>query len=238
MPPPSRERAAQGRLEGLLARPRPRRGRALRRGRPPRGSDRRALPACRAVSSGSSCARSRQRRFSSACRTELPASPGEPRVARDLAVLEREAVEAAEALRAAERERVDLEEKAQLIARAPASARAGARRAGGAPARRASAGGAGRTARTLRTRHRRQGRSVRSPQRSAHAPPQCSPTTPKPALALLQRARTAGLGSLTVLTRVPQQLVAEYPVVPLAELLDATSPSRHARRLRLRPGSR
>ena len=44
-------------------------------------------------------------------------------------------------------------------------------------------------------------------------------------LALLQRARAAGLGSLTVLTRAPQELVAEYPVVPLAELLDAASPS-------------
>ncbi len=41
-------------------------------------------------------------------------------------------------------------------------------------------------------------------------------------LALLQRARAAGLGSLTILTRrSPQELVSEVPVVPLTALLDA-----------------
>ncbi len=45
-------------------------------------------------------------------------------------------------------------------------------------------------------------------------------------LALLQRARAAGLGSLTVLAgRSPQDLVDELPVVPLDELLDVTQPS-------------
>jgi len=42
-------------------------------------------------------------------------------------------------------------------------------------------------------------------------------------LELLERARANGLGSLTVLAgRAPHDLVAEYPVVPLASLLDAT----------------
>ena len=45
-------------------------------------------------------------------------------------------------------------------------------------------------------------------------------------LALLQRARAAGLGSLTVLTgRSPAEIVAEYPVVPIDTLLDVTAPS-------------
>jgi chromosome segregation protein len=49
---------------------------------------------------------------------------------------------------------------------------------------------------------------------------------PAVGLALLQRARAAGLGSLTVLAgRSPRELVAEYPVVPLDALLDVTTPS-------------
>ena len=49
---------------------------------------------------------------------------------------------------------------------------------------------------------------------------------PEEALALLVRARANGLGSLTVLAgRAPQDIVAEYPVVPLESLLDATVPS-------------
>jgi len=49
---------------------------------------------------------------------------------------------------------------------------------------------------------------------------------PATGLALLQRARGAGLGSLTVLTgRSPQEIVAEYPVVPLDALLDVTTAS-------------
>ena len=49
---------------------------------------------------------------------------------------------------------------------------------------------------------------------------------PAGGLALLQRARAAGLGSLTVLAgRSPQDLVSEFPVVPLDALLDATAPS-------------
>ena len=49
---------------------------------------------------------------------------------------------------------------------------------------------------------------------------------PAVGLALLQRARAAGLGSLTVLAgRSPQDLVGEFPVVPLDALLDVTTPS-------------
>ena len=49
---------------------------------------------------------------------------------------------------------------------------------------------------------------------------------PAAGLALLQRARAAGLGSLTVLAgRSPQDLVGEFPVVTLDTLLDVTTPS-------------
>jgi chromosome segregation protein len=45
-------------------------------------------------------------------------------------------------------------------------------------------------------------------------------------LMLLERARAEGLGSLTVLAgRSPQELVAEFPVVPREQLLSATVPS-------------
>ena len=45
------------------------------------------------------------------------------------------------------------------------------------------------------------------------------------ALAFLQRAREAGLGSLAVLVGSPAQQVAEFLVVPLSELLAATAPA-------------
>ena len=48
---------------------------------------------------------------------------------------------------------------------------------------------------------------------------------PSAALALLRRARDAGLGSLAVLIGSPALRVAELPVVPLEHLLDATVPA-------------
>jgi len=49
---------------------------------------------------------------------------------------------------------------------------------------------------------------------------------PADALAMLERARENGLGSLVVLAgRDPQELVREYPVVPLERLLSVTVPS-------------
>jgi len=49
---------------------------------------------------------------------------------------------------------------------------------------------------------------------------------PRAALALLERARADGLGSLTVLAgRDPQELVREFPVVPRDALLDVRVPS-------------
>ena len=96
-----------------------------------------------------------------------------------------------------------------------------------------------RSSRFRRSRSRR-APSARSPPRSGPARRRCSPTTRRPALALLQRARSAGLGSLTVLAGRPRRSSSsEYPGRPArADLLDATLPSRHARGLRLRPGPR
>ncbi len=63
-------------------------------------------------------------------------------------------------------------------------------------------------------------------------------TDPQAALALLQRARDEGLGSLTVVAgREPRDLVAELPVVPLAELLDARRPSVTTEGFGFDPGS-
>ena len=55
------------------------------------------------------------------------------------------------------------------------------------------------------------------------------------ALRLLERARAAGLGSLTVVTRPPEPF-REARVVAKEDLLAQTRARRHARGLRLRPG--
>jgi chromosome segregation protein len=50
--------------------------------------------------------------------------------------------------------------------------------------------------------------------------------TPEQGLALLERARSSGLGSLFVLVDLdPRELVARLPVVPVESLLDATDPA-------------
>ena len=68
--------------------------------------------------------------------------------------------------------------------------------------------------------------SARSPPPSAARPPPSSATTPAGALALLERARDAGLGSLVVLVgRDPAQLVAQIPVVSKEELLASSVPA-------------
>ena len=58
-------------------------------------------------------------------------------------------------------------------------------------------------------------------------------------LALLQRARDAGLGSLAVLVgKRPAERVAELPVVPLGELLSGDGPVGDRRGIRVRPAPR
>ncbi len=155
---------------------------------------------------------------------EVSAPPIEAASADDEARLEREALEAAEAARSAERERVELAERAMLAReRTRALEQALAEQEGLPPAARALAEGGARLALAAIDVDPGAERSVAAALRArASAVLADDPVT---GLALLQRARSAGLGSLTVLTRSPQELVREYPVVPLDDLLDATVPS-------------
>ena len=112
---------------------------------------------------------------------------------------------------------------------APSSSRSAfARSSKHSPSRRGSLRRRARSPRTARASRSRVSTSSRAP--SAPSPRRCgrarrrsSPTIPWSGSRSLQRARAAGLGSLTVLTGVsPQELVREYPVVPLERLLDVT----------------
>ena len=139
--------------------------------------------------------------------------------------LELEAIETAEAARNAERERVAPGRAHGAGPRARSRARTSTRGAGGAtPAARALAEDGARLALSAVEIEPGAERAVAAALRSRAAA--ILADDPTVGLALLQRARAAGLGSLTVLTgRSPQDLVREYPVVPLDGLLDATVPS-------------
>src|SRR5512133_2442829 len=58
-----------------------------------------------------------------------------------------------------------------------------------------------------------------------HRAPALVAADPRAALALAERARAAGLGSVVVLTRDPRELVRELPVVPKEELLHSQVPA-------------
>ena len=58
-----------------------------------------------------------------------------------------------------------------------------------------------------------------------HRAPALVATDARAALALAERARAAGLGSVIVLTRDPRELVRELPVVPKEELLHSQVPA-------------
>jgi chromosome segregation protein len=157
-------------------------------------------------------------------RSETPAT-AEPELQTDVARLERDAIETAEAARDAERERVSLLERTELVReRIRALEQALAEQEGLPPAARALAEDGARLALSAVDIEPGGERAVAAALRSrASAILADDPTV---GLALLQRARAAGLGSLTVLTgRSPQDLVGEYPVVSVDELLDVTAPS-------------
>jgi chromosome segregation protein len=159
-------------------------------------------------------------------RGETPAAPEEPPGGPgDVALLEREAVEAAGAARAAERERIACVERSELVReRLRALEQALAEQEGLPPAARALAEDGARLALAELAIEPGSERAVAAALRSRAAAVLAD--DPPVGLALLQRARTAGLGSLTVLAgRSPQELVAELPVVPLESLLDVTAPS-------------
>ena len=152
-------------------------------------------------------------------RAETPAEV-EPEPQTDVARLEREAIEAAEAARNTERERVALVERTELVKeRVRALDQALAEQEGLPPAARALAEDGARLALSSVDIEPGGERAVAAALRSRAAA--ILADDPVVGLALLQRARAAGLGSLTVLTgRSPQELVREYPVVPLETLLD------------------
>ncbi len=142
-----------------------------------------------------------------------------------LAALELEAVRTAEASRAAERERTALSERAALVReRVRALEQALAEQEGLPPAARALAEDGARLALASLDVPPGEERAVAAALRSRAAAVLAD--DPAGGLALLQRARAAGLGSLTVLAgSSPQDLVSEFPVVPLDALLDVTAPS-------------
>jgi chromosome segregation protein len=152
-------------------------------------------------------------------RAETPAA-AEPEPQTDVARLELEAIETAEAARNAERERVALGERTELVSeRVRALDQALAEQEGLPPAARALAEDGARLALSAVDIDPGAERAVAAALRSRAAAVLAD--DPTVGLALLQRARAAGLGSLTVLTgRSPQDLVHDYPVVPLDALLD------------------
>jgi chromosome segregation ATPase len=144
---------------------------------------------------------------------------------RAVADLERAATEAAAAARVAARDRDDLAERARLSReRTRAVERVLAEQEGLPPAARALAEGGERLALAgleVPPGSERAVAAALGPRASAVLAPDA-----RAGLRLLEQARAAGLGSLVVLAgRRPQELVDEFPVVPLPSLLDATVPS-------------
>ncbi|HEU4972601.1 MAG TPA: AAA family ATPase [Gaiellaceae bacterium] len=157
-------------------------------------------------------------------RAETPAAAA-PEPQTDVARLELEAIETAEAARNAERERVALVERTELVnERVRALDQALAEQEGLPPAARALAEDGARLALSAVDIDPGGERAVAAALRSRAAAVLAD--DPTVGLALLQRARAAGLGSLTVLTgRSPQDLVRDYPVVPLDALLEVAAAS-------------
>jgi chromosome segregation protein len=218
------KRGAQGRLEGLLAD----RARAEDELSDAAGRRESAVAARYRLQGGSE--RLELRAESAAAllerfRSETPAAEDEPEAQSDLARLELEAARAAEAARSTERERVAASERAALVGeRIRALEQALAEQEGLPPAARALAEGGARLALAELDVPSGDERAVAAALRARASAVLAD--DPIEGLALLQRARAAGLGSLTVLTgRSPQDLVAEFPVVPLDELLDVSAPS-------------
>ncbi|HEX4745772.1 MAG TPA: AAA family ATPase [Gaiellaceae bacterium] len=218
------KRGAQGRLEGLLAD----RARAEEELSDAAGRREAAVAARYRLQGGlerlelrAESATALVERF----RAETPAVPEDPSLESDLARLEVDAARAAEAARNAERERTALAERAGLVQeRVRALDQALAEQEGLPPAARALAEDGARLALASLDVEPGAERAVAAALRTRAAA--VIADDPAVGLALLQRARAAGLGSLTVLAGTsPKELVAEYPVVQLAALLDVTSPS-------------
>jgi chromosome segregation ATPase len=156
-------------------------------------------------------------------RSESPTSESDESTSA-AASLELAAIQAAEAARSAERHRDSLGERTALVReRVRALEQAVAEQEGLPPAARALAEDGARLALAALEIEPGAERAVAAALRSRAAAVLAD--DPAVGLALLQRARAAGLGSLTVLTgRSPQEIVGEYPVVALDALLDVSVP--------------
>ncbi len=216
-------RGAQGRLEGLLGD----RARAEEELSDAAGRREAAVAARYRLQSGierlelrAESATALLERF----RSETPAA-AESQPKTEVARLEQAAIETADAARNAERERVGLVERTELVReRIRALDQALAEQEGLPPAARALAEDGARLALSAVDIEPGGERAVAAALRARAAA--ILADDPAVGLALLQRARAAGLGSLTVLTgRSPQDLVRDYPVVPLDTLLDVAAPS-------------
>ena len=217
------KRGAQGRLEGVLGE----RSRAEEELSDAAGRREAAVAARYRLQSGVERLELRMESASALVErfgAETPAAD-EPEAQSELARLELDAARAAGASRNAERERTALAERAALVReRMRALEQALAEQEGLPPAARTLAEDGARLA--LATLDVAPGaeRAVAAALRTRAAA--VIADDPTVGLALLQRARAAGLGSLTVLAgRSPQDLVGEFPVVTLDTLLDVTKPS-------------
>ena len=229
------KRGAQGRLEGVLAD----RARAEEELSDAAGRREAAVAARYRLQSGMERLELRMRvglgarravRRRDACRATSPKRRASSRVSSSMRH------ERPKAARSAERERIALAERAALVReRVRALEQALAEQEGLPPAARALAEDGASVWPWPRSTSSRV-RSGRSRPRFGSRAAAVIADDPAVGLALLQRARAAGLGSLTVLAgRSPQDLVGEFPVVTLDALLDVDGAFGHARRLRLRP---
>jgi chromosome segregation protein len=157
-------------------------------------------------------------------RTELAAHSGSSG-GDDLVELERAARDSALAARQAARERDELAERAALVReRMRTVERVLAEQEGLPPAARALTEQGARLALAALEVEPGTERAVAAALRNRASAVLAS--DPESGLRLLQQAREAGLGSLTVLAGSgPQDLVAEFPVVPLTRLLECRVPS-------------
>ncbi|MDH4103059.1 MAG: AAA family ATPase, partial [Thermoleophilia bacterium] len=158
-------------------------------------------------------------------RGEVPAEPADAQDPGHAARLELEAARTADAARTAEREHASLAERSELVReRTRALEQALAEQEGLPPAARALAEQGSSLALASLEVEPGMERAVAAALRSRASAVLAD--DPIVGLALLQRARAAGLGSLTVLTGpTPQDLVREFPVVSLEALLDVRVPS-------------
>jgi chromosome segregation protein len=217
------KRAAQGRLEGLLAdrcRAEDELSDAAGRREAAVAGRYRLQGGIERIELRSESATALLERF----QAETPATD-DPAAQSDVARLELDAARAAGAARAAERERTAVAERAALVReRVRALDQALAEQEGLPPAARALAEDGARLALGALDVAPGSERAVAAALRTRAAAVIADGAAV--GLALLQRARAAGLGSLTVLAgSSPQELVGEYPVVPLERLLDVSTPS-------------